>query len=114
MELAPTYPQVLIRLASVGVNPVDTYIRSGRHTVRPALPYTPGNDGAGVVAEVGAGVTRVRPGDRVFGCSLSGSYAEYALGEERAVFPLPTALSFHQGAAIGVPYFTAYRALGAA
>ena len=48
------------------VNPVETYIRAGTYPRKPELPYTPGNDGAGVVEEVGRGVTEFRPGDRVY------------------------------------------------
>jgi NADPH:quinone reductase len=45
--------QLLVRVKSAGVNPVDTYIRSGTHDIKPVLPYTPGNDGAGIIEEVG-------------------------------------------------------------
>jgi len=69
-------------------------------------------DAAGVVESVGAEVTKVRPGDRVYTSdTLSGAYAEYALCEQKSVHPLPTKLSFQQGAAINIPYATAYRAL---
>lgn len=104
--------QVLVRVYAAGVNPVDTYIRSGAHVVKPSLPYTPGMDAAGVIEAVGEGVTRVRTGDRVYVAgSLSGTYAELTLCGEHHVHTLPAALSFAQGAAIGVPYATAYRAL---
>ena len=49
---------MLIKLAAAGVNPVDTYIRSGMYASKPALPYTPGQNGAGVVQQVGEGVTQ--------------------------------------------------------
>ena len=76
--------------------------RAGSYNDLPALPYTPGCDGAGV---------RVDTGERVYVTdSLSGTYAEYALCPAEAVRPLPDGLSA-QGAAVGVPYFTAYRAL---
>jgi NADPH2:quinone reductase len=104
--------QALVRVHAVGVNPVDTYIRSGNYARLPALPYTPGTDAAGVVEAVGAGVTGVKPGDRVYTAgTLSGSYAERALCEAGQVKPLPADVSFAQGAAVGVPYGTAYRAL---
>ncbi len=51
-------PEVLVRVHAAGVNPVDTYIRSGAHAVRPARPCTPGRDAAGVVAAAGEGVPR--------------------------------------------------------
>lgn len=51
---------------AAGVNPVDTYIRSGNYARKPALPYTPGADGAGLVEAVGTGVSGFKPGDRVY------------------------------------------------
>jgi NADPH2:quinone reductase len=104
--------QVVVRIAAAGVNPVDTYIRTGTHSQKPNLPYTPGKDAAGVIEVVGDGVTRVKAGDRVYTAgSLSGTYAEYALCAENEVHHLPDNVSFVQGAGIFVPYATAYRAL---
>src|SRR5215216_6334814 len=79
-DLKPGPEQVLVRVKAVGVNPVDTYIRSGMHAVKPSLPYTPGMDAAGDVEAIGEGVRRVAVGDRVYtGGSLTGTYAEQAL-----------------------------------
>ncbi len=104
--------QVLVKVLAAGVNPVDAYIRSGMYARKPALPYTPGTDGAGIVEEVGSGVWSCKKGDRVYvSGSLTGTYAEIALCAERHVHPLPQTVSFQQGAALGVPYGTAYRAL---
>ncbi|XP_037314393.2 quinone oxidoreductase isoform X2 [Pungitius pungitius] len=103
---------VLIRVHACGVNPVETYIRAGTYARKPPLPYTPGTDVAGVVETVGEGVTAVKAGDRVFTTATeSGGYAEFAVAADRCVHKLPEALHLSQGAAIGVPYFTAYRAL---
>jgi NADPH2:quinone reductase len=78
----------------------------------PALPFTPGSDGAGVVEAVGAGVAGVAAGARVWlSGSVSGTYAEFALAKEGDVHPLPDAVSFRAGAGIGTAYRTAYRAL---
>lgn len=108
----PDTGQVLVKVHAVGVNPVDTYIRSGLYPMKPQLPYTPGMDGAGVVEYVGEGVTNVKAGERVYiAGTVSGSYAERAICKESQVHPLPQKLSFPQGAAIGVPYGAAYRAL---
>ena len=102
---------VLIKFEAIGVNPVDTYIRSGSNPSR-ALPYTPGDDAAGVVVAVGEGVSRVKVGDRVYTAgTLSGAYAELGLCRENQVHRLPDRISFAQGAALHVPYATAYRAL---
>jgi NADPH2:quinone reductase len=104
--------QVLVRNHAVGVNPVDTYLRSNTDNRGPKLPYTPGSDAAGVVEAVGPGVTSVKPGDRVYiGGSVSGAYAELSLCNEPQVHPLPGNVSFAQGAAMNVPYATAFHAL---
>ena len=104
--------EVLVRIHAVGVNPVETYIRAGKYARLPDLPYTPGNDAAGVVEQVGADVGEFKPGDRVYtGGSLSGTYAEFALCKKEQVHPLPTNISSEQGAAMGTPYATAYRGL---
>lgn len=108
----PAAGQVLVQVHAAGVNPVETYVRSGHYAALPALPYTPGTDAAGVVVAVGTGVTRFARGDRVYTAgTLSGSYAELTLAAEATVHPLPDAASFAAGAALGVPYATAYRAL---
>jgi NADPH:quinone reductase len=115
IELAQPQPgpeEVLVRMRATGVNPVDTYIRAGSYARKPSLPYTPGNDGAGDIAEVGEGVTDFHPGDRVYVAgSISGTYAEYALCQKSQVHRLPSHVSFAQGAAVGTPYATACRAL---
>jgi NADPH:quinone reductase len=104
--------ELLVRMHAAGVNPVETYIRAGSYARLPQLPYTPGNDGAGVVEQVGADVTKFKAGDRVYTAgSLSGTYAELALCKQEQVHPLPANVSFALGAAIGTPYATAYRGL---
>ena len=104
--------QVLVRMHAIGVNPVETYIRSGSYPQKPVLPYTPANDGAGVVEQTGDSVTEFKPGDRVYTAgSISGTYAEFALCKTAQVHPLPAHASFAQGAAMGTPYATAYRGL---
>jgi NADPH2:quinone reductase len=107
--------QVLVRIAAAGVNPVDTYVRSGGYARMPSLPYTPGWDAAGVVVSTGAGA-RVTPGDRVYlsgtaGEYLTGAYADLAVCHASQVHPLPRHVTFGQGAAMGIPYATAYRAI---
>jgi NADPH2:quinone reductase len=108
----PAAGQVLVRVHAVGVNPYDTYMRAGTYAVKPPLPYTPGSDGAGVIEAVGPGVTKVKPGDRVYVAkTVTGAYAEYALALENQVHPLPEHVTFSQGAGVWVPYATAYHAL---
>lgn len=104
--------QVLVRVRAAGVNPYDTYMRSGTYAIKPPLPYTPGSDAAGTVEVVGSGVNRVIPGDRVYTArTISGAYAEYALALETQVHGLPPKVTFSQGAGVWVPYGTAYFAL---
>jgi NADPH2:quinone reductase len=107
----PADDQILIDVKAVGVNPVDTYIRSGIYGPR-QFPLTLGFDAAGVVRRVGAAVKRVAVGQRVFTAgSVSGTYAQQCLCLESQVSRLPEKTTFAQGAALGIPYGTAYRAL---
>lgn len=109
-DLQPAPGQVVVQVKAIGVNPVESYIRTGTYAIKPSLPYTPGADAAGVVAAVGEGVTSMKPGDRVYASgSLSGTYAEQTLCVEGQVHLLPDKVSFEQGAAMGVAYGTAYR-----
>lgn len=104
--------QVVVQAHAIGVNPVDTYIRTGQYPVKPPLPYTPGMDAAGIVESVGEGVMRVAVGDRVYVAgTISGAYAQKILCTESQVHRLPPNVTFEQGAAVGIPYATAYRAL---
>jgi NADPH2:quinone reductase len=112
----PAAGQVLVRLRAIGVNPVDTYVRSGGYTVNIILPFIPGSDGAGIIETIGNDVKHFQRGDCVyiFGTTSgtrTGAYAELAVCAESQVCSLPENVSFAQGAAVGVPYSTAYRAL---
>lgn len=108
----PTGTQVLVKIEAAGVNPVDTYLRTGIHGHAPALPYTPGKDGAGTVEAVGEDVTKFKSGDRVYTAgSISGTYAEYSICDESHLGSLPANISFEEGAGVWTPYATSYRAL---
>src|SRR5512140_952264 len=103
--------EVLVKVHAIGVNPYEAYMRSGVY-LPPPLPYTPGHDAAGVVAAVGAGVKRVKVGERVYTSgTLTGAYAEMTVCPEARVQPLPANVSFAQGAGVYVPYSAAYRAI---
>lgn len=107
----PGTGQVVVRTRAIGVNPVETYVRAGKYGPR-QFPFTPGSDAAGVVESVGEGVTQIKAGQRVYTAgSVSGAYAELALCTQEQVHPLPDNVSFEQGAALGVPYATAYYGL---
>ena len=108
----PSDTQVLVKVMAAGVNPVDTYLRSGNYASAPKLPYTPGKDAAGVVEKTGDKVTKFKNGDRVYTAgSITGTYAEYSLCDETHLGRLPENVSFEQGAGIWTPYATSYRAL---
>jgi len=108
---------VVVRVRAAGVNPVDMYMHTGSYARKPPLPYTPGQDGAGEVESVGADVKDFKPGDRVYIAGVgataagAGTYAERALCIPSQLHRLPARVTFAQGAALGVPYCTAYRAL---
>jgi NADPH2:quinone reductase len=111
-DLTPGQGQVVVNVKAIGVNPVDTYVRSGTYAAKPPLPYTPGMDAAGTVEALGHGVENVKVGERVYvSGTLSGAYAEQALCDASQVHRLPERVSFAQGAGVNVPYATAYRAL---
>jgi NADPH2:quinone reductase len=112
----PTGQQLLVRVHAAGVNPFDTYMRTGNYAIKPPLPYTPGCDAAGVIEGLGPDARGFTPGARVFigGTATHKSYgagAERVVCEPQQVHPLPDRLSFSQGAGVHVPYVTAWRAL---
>lgn len=110
-NLVPGPGQVLVTLEAIGVNPVDVYIATGNYGQRP-LPYTPGSDAAGVIEALGDGVSGQQVGQRVYTAgTLTGAYAEKTLCRPAQVQALPDRLTFAQGAAIHVPYYTAYYGL---
>lgn len=108
--------EVLIRLHAVGINPAETYMRTGAYAYLPELPCILGADGSGVVEALGDSVASHQVGDRVYasgvvGGRFTGAYAEYMTRPADEVFHLPERLSFSDGAGIGVPYSTAYYGL---
>src|SRR5262249_76426 len=103
--------QVVVRVHAVGVNPVETYIRSGIYP-KPPTPYTPGNDGAGLIEAVSPEVSQVAVGDRVYMAgSVSGPYAEKALCLSACGHALPAPGSSGHGAASHTASWAAYHAL---
>lgn len=113
----PARGEVRVRIRASGVNPTDTYTRSGvRRRGMPFETIVPNQDGAGVIDEVGEGVARERVGERVYVTMAQwqrpwGTASEYvALPGDRAI-PLSANTSFEQGACLGVPILTAHYAL---
>jgi NADPH2:quinone reductase len=115
--LIPGTSEVIVRIRAAGVNPVDAYVRTGTYAFKPSLPYVPGSDGAGEVEAIGADIKGFTVGDRVYvtGDNVTalgaGTYAEQARCTVAMLHRLPARVSFSQGAAVGAPYGTAYRAL---
>ncbi|TVQ25080.1 MAG: NADPH:quinone reductase [Spirochaetaceae bacterium] len=113
--------QIVVALHATGVNPVETYQRSGSQGYDRPRPFTPGADGAGVIESIGrfdapgpvsrSGV-RLAVGQRVYvSGSVTGTYAEKCVCTRDQVHPLSDSLSFEQGACLWINYGTAYRAL---
>lgn len=103
--------QILIRVKAIGINPVETYIRSGKYGPM-KFPFTPGGESAGTIESVGRDVKDFRDGDRVYtDKTISGSYAELTLCDAEYVHPLPARATFQQGAGVGIACGTAYRGL---
>ncbi|XP_059145798.1 quinone oxidoreductase-like, partial [Physella acuta] len=107
----PKEGEVLIRVHAIGVNPVDTIIRQGWFGPR-TFPFILGMDVAGVIEKVGPGVKGYKAGDRVYTFdTVSGGYAEFAVASVTRIGRFDNKLSFAQGAALGVPYHTAWKSL---
>src|SRR3989442_16011533 len=94
---APGAGQVLVKVEAAGVNFVDVYQRTGLYKV--ALPFTLGQEAAGVVTAVGSGGGEGKGGDRVAYCHVMGAYAEYAGVPAARIVRLPEGVSTQQGAA---------------
>lgn len=111
-DLQADEEQILIKVEAAGVNPVDTYIVAGTNNYTATFPHTPGKDAAGTIVQLGAKVSGFKIGQRVY-CAgtLSGASAELCLASPQQVHPLPDCLSYEQGACLGTPYATAWRAL---
>ncbi|MFF2503991.1 NADP-dependent oxidoreductase [Streptomyces sp. NPDC058067] len=105
--------QVRVKVAAVGVNPIDYKIRNGwmEQVFPTTLPAIPGNEFAGTVDEVGEGVTGLSVGDEVLGWTTTGAYATYALAQAEAVATRPVGLEPTEAAALPIAGETAQRVL---
>jgi NADPH:quinone reductase-like Zn-dependent oxidoreductase len=110
---APQAGEVLVRVSAAGVNPIDWKIRQGlMKDFQPVVfPYIPGIEVAGVVADLGPGVTAFEVGQAVFGKSANGAYAEYVAVPAEDLAHKPQTLSFAEAAQVPVGVTTAWRAL---
>src|ERR1700691_6097199 len=102
----PAAGQALVKIAASGVNFIDVYFRTGLY--KADLPATLGSEGAGTVESVGAGVTDVRPGDRVAYAMARGSYAEYAVVPAAQLVKIPAGVDFRTAAAAMLQGMTAH------
>lgn len=108
---SPGRGEILLKVEAIGVNPVETYQRTGSNPSL-KLPWTPGTDVAGFVDAVGPDVEGWEPGDRAYtSATVSGAYATWTVAPAAATHRLPDRVSDEQGAALGIPYATAWRAL---
>ena len=103
--------EVLVAVHGTAVNFVDLVMMSGKYQFKPALPYIPGKLPAGVVASVGSGVTRFKPGDHAIAMADQGGFAEFVAMPESQCIALPPALPLTDAAAMALIYDTAWFAL---
>src|SRR5215470_15114952 len=107
----PNAGEVLIEVRAIGCNFPDILIVQGTYQHRPELPFSPGCEVAGIVRGIGAGVTEVGLGERVFATMAWGAYAEVVAVDQRHVYALPDFMTFEEGAVFGLAYQTAWCAL---
>jgi NADPH2:quinone reductase len=103
--------QVVVSVKACGVNFPDTLIIQGKYQFKPELPFSPGGEVAGVVKEVGEGVTRVKRGDRVIAFNTWGGFAEEIAVDAERTIPMPPAMDFVPASAFVLTYGTSYHAL---
>ncbi|MCX7152074.1 MAG: NADPH:quinone oxidoreductase family protein [Proteobacteria bacterium] len=107
----PGKGQVVVSVRACGVNFPDTLIIQGKYQFKPDLPFSPGSEMAGLVKQVGEGVSGVKPGDAVSAGTLWGAYAEEVVVNADRLAPLPDGMDFNVAAGITVTYGTTYHAL---
>ncbi len=107
----PGKGEVLVDVHAASVNFPDLLVINGSYQHLPPRPFVPGKDLAGVVAAVGEGVTRVKPGDRVLAQIEHGAFAQRAVVREALCFVMPASMRYEDGAAMGLVYLTAHNAL---
>ncbi|RDY71440.1 quinone oxidoreductase [Halobacillus trueperi] len=103
--------EVLLKVQAIGVNYADTARREGAYVVPTPLPFIPGAEVAGIVEEVGEGVSRVSKGDRVVTLIGSGGYAEYVKAKESTLIPIPNEVTDETAVALPLQGLTAYHIL---
>ena len=107
----PGAGRIVIATRACGVNFPDTLIIQGRYQFKPDFPFSPGGEVAGVVKELGEGVTGLRIGDRVIAATTHGGYAEEVVAEASRTIPMPESMDFESAAAFVLTYGTSHHAL---
>ena len=110
-DLVPAPGDVVIDVKAAGVNFPDVLTIQGKYQVKPELPFTPGNELAGVIRAVGAGVTAFKPGDHVIAFTRQGAFAEQAVVPASMLMPMPPGMEFDIAAAITLTYGTSHHAV---
>ena len=108
---APRPGEVLIEVKATGINYADSLLVAGRYQTKPALPFSPGLETAGVVAACGDNVTRFARGDRVMAVLAYGGLAEFAVAPEAETFAIPAGMSFEEAGAFPIAYISSHVAL---
>jgi len=107
----PGNGQVVVSVKACGVNFPDTLIIQGKYQFKPEMPFSPGGEVAGVIKEIGQGVTRVKPGDRVIAFNTWGGFAEEMVVDADRTIPMPASMDFVPASAFVLTYGTSYHAL---
>lgn len=102
---------MLVDVKAAGLNFPDTLIIQGKYQFQPELPFTPGGEGAGVISEVGEGVSHLKAGDKVIFMCQTGAFAEKVAVPAITAIPMPEGMSFEMAAGITLTYGTSYHAL---
>jgi NADPH:quinone reductase len=107
----PGKGQVVVSVKAAGVNFPDTLIIQGKYQFKPEPPFSPGGEVSGVIKEIGEGVTRLKPGDRVIAASTYGGFAEEMAADADKVIAMPDVMEFVPASAFVLTYGTSYHAL---
>ena len=110
-DVVPGPGQVAIEIRAAGVNFPDVLIIQNKYQFKPALPFIPGSELAGIVTATGDGVTQCKVGDRVIAFTAQGAFAEQILAPVQAVMPMPPGIDFDIAAAITLTYGTSHHAV---
>jgi NADPH2:quinone reductase len=111
LDAVPGPGQIAIEIRAAGVNFPDVLIIENKYQFKPALPFTPGSELAGIVLAVGDGVTRYKAGDQVIAFSAQGAFAQQIVVPESAAIPMPAGMDFDIAAAITLTYGTSHHAV---